>query len=220
MIASSMFSALSAAGGVAVSSGAAVFATGLICCAWAAHVPQAPDCCFATARLHRQDVMLATGCGPLLTIGQNLVPLVLRPLRLFVSAETLRTWRIVLLKATHWPFVGLILFWERARLQWQQKGVPATSFGSTKRSLNASMRRRPVSGQSFKHPLLADGGIDPPLDQEARADRRADVEPSGNTSAAFETIEALEKAVQDLKAQAENLANLLVQAKAAQRNAA
>ncbi|KAF2873454.1 hypothetical protein BDV95DRAFT_627374 [Massariosphaeria phaeospora] len=43
----------------------------------------------------------------------NLLPLVLRPLRLFLPSERLRSARIVLLKATHLPFVGAIWAYEQ-----------------------------------------------------------------------------------------------------------
>jgi hypothetical protein len=44
----------------------------------------------------------------------NLIPLFLiRPLRLFVSSENLRSIRIILLKATHTPIVGAIWLYER-----------------------------------------------------------------------------------------------------------
>ena len=47
---------------------------------------------------------------------QNLVPLILvRPLRLIVPAEKLRVWRIIVLKATHLPIVGLIIIWDTMR---------------------------------------------------------------------------------------------------------
>jgi len=44
----------------------------------------------------------------------NVIPLVLiRPLRLFLTAEQLRSTRIALLKTTHLPIVAIIYFWER-----------------------------------------------------------------------------------------------------------
>lgn len=44
----------------------------------------------------------------------NLIPLVLiRPMRLFMSAENLRSIRILLLKATHTPIVGTIWLYEK-----------------------------------------------------------------------------------------------------------
>ena len=45
---------------------------------------------------------------------QNLLPLFLRPLRLIMPSERLRSARIVLLKATHLPLVGAIWAYERA----------------------------------------------------------------------------------------------------------
>src|SRR4051812_1664702 len=43
---------------------------------------------------------------------QNLIPLLLRPLRLVLASERLRSARIVLLKATHAPFIGAIYAYE------------------------------------------------------------------------------------------------------------
>ena len=46
---------------------------------------------------------------------QNLIPLIfIRPLRLFIAAEKLRRTRIMLLKITHLPIVGIIWVFERA----------------------------------------------------------------------------------------------------------
>lgn len=47
-----------------------------------------------------------------LTGFQNLIPLCIRPLRLFFPSERLRSARIVLLKATHSPFVLAIWMYE------------------------------------------------------------------------------------------------------------
>ncbi|KAH7394979.1 hypothetical protein DE146DRAFT_721044 [Phaeosphaeria sp. MPI-PUGE-AT-0046c] len=44
---------------------------------------------------------------------QNLIPLCIRPFRLFLPSERLRRARIVLLKATHLPFVGAIWCYEQ-----------------------------------------------------------------------------------------------------------
>jgi hypothetical protein len=44
---------------------------------------------------------------------QNLIPLCIRPLRLVLPSERLRSARIVLLKATHLPFVGAIWCYEQ-----------------------------------------------------------------------------------------------------------
>lgn len=45
--------------------------------------------------------------------SQNLIPLLLRPLRLVLPSERLRSLRIMLLKATHLPFVGVIWAYEQ-----------------------------------------------------------------------------------------------------------
>lgn len=54
----------------------------------------------------------------------NLIPLALRPLRLFMSAGQLRDVRIVLLKACHLPHVAAIQLYEKLRGQlWQPKAT-------------------------------------------------------------------------------------------------
>lgn len=54
----------------------------------------------------------------MLTSDKNLIPLLcIRPLRLFLSAETVRRVRIVLLRATHLPFVMLIWTYESSQRQ-------------------------------------------------------------------------------------------------------
>ena len=55
-----------------------------------------------------------------LTFGQNLIPLVfLRPLRLFMRSEDARRIRIIVLKATHFPFVVAIWAYEKSQQFWQ-----------------------------------------------------------------------------------------------------
>ncbi|TKA62017.1 hypothetical protein B0A55_10288 [Friedmanniomyces simplex] len=140
----------------------------------------------------------------------NLLPLLLRPLRLVMSAEKLRTTRIILLKATHWPFVGLILAWERARLYWNQGHKVKPSFGLTRRGPYATRKAcRDLSGMSFQQPLLATATLQPPLDEQARADRSCSDIPTKQPMAASKTAEALEMAVHDLRAQVEAIASIL-----------
>lgn len=51
-----------------------------------------------------------------LTQAQNLIPLLcIRPMRLFLSAGSVRRVRIMLLRATHLPFVMMILAYESTR---------------------------------------------------------------------------------------------------------
>lgn len=74
------------------------------------------------------------------TVVQNLIPLILfRPLRLCVPADQLRKARIILLKATHMPYVVAIWlyesacrYWNNKRDEWQSKA------GAHKRPLLAS----------------------------------------------------------------------------------
>ncbi|KAK3072848.1 hypothetical protein LTR53_006080 [Teratosphaeriaceae sp. CCFEE 6253] len=140
----------------------------------------------------------------------NLVPVLLRPLRLFMSAEELRSTRIALLKASHWPFVGLILAWESARLYWHHRRNASPSLGMSRRAANAiRVARRPLSGRTLQQPSLAIGDLEPPLDEQARADGSPSAVPAKQDRAASETVEALEKAVHDLRAQVEALASLL-----------
>lgn len=131
-----------------------------------------------------------------------------------MSAEKLRTARIVLLKVTHWPFVGLILAWEKAQRYWTNGQRVKPSFGLSRRGPRATRTvRRDLSGMSFKQPLLATATLQPPLVEQARADRSNPDTTAKPTMATSETVEALETAVQDLRAQVESLASLLVNKK-------
>ncbi|KAF2708796.1 hypothetical protein K504DRAFT_468024 [Pleomassaria siparia CBS 279.74] len=72
----------------------------------------------------------------------NLIPLALRPLRLVLPSERLRSARIVLLKATHLPWVGAIWVYEHFCPSKRGSGVgtiggPETS--TSKRGLRASI---------------------------------------------------------------------------------
>lgn len=73
---------------------------------------------------------------------QNLIPLLfLRPLRLFLPSEHVRRIRIVVLKATHLPFVFFIWVYERSRRLVLRKGHtvgPAQNQPVTTKALPAS----------------------------------------------------------------------------------
>lgn len=78
------------------------------------------------------------------TRSQNLIPLVLRPLRLVMPSERLRSTRIVLLKATHVPFIGAIWAYEQfAGMPKRNSGMVSISGPETptmaKRALKASI---------------------------------------------------------------------------------
>lgn len=71
------------------------------------------------------------------TALQNLIPLLcIRPLRLFLSAESIRRVRILLLRATHLPFVALIRAYEAIR-----RHRPITTHTTNKRRRSTSTRR-------------------------------------------------------------------------------
>ena len=74
--------------------------------------------------------------------------IVFRPLRLFLSGVELRHARIVLLKATHWPYVAAIYAFEGAKHR--------LNLGSEEEGLYASRSR------SHKRPLLADRNCSTP----------------------------------------------------------
>ncbi|KAI4165596.1 MAG: hypothetical protein LQ342_001009 [Letrouitia transgressa] len=71
---------------------------------------------------------------------ENLIPLTLfRPLRLFVNSEQLRSARIILLKATHLPYVGAIWAYERTSRFWNEKKEDwLGASGTQKRAMIAS----------------------------------------------------------------------------------
>lgn len=63
---------------------------------------------------------------------KNLIPLFcIRPLRLFLSNESIRRVRIVLLKVTHSPFVGIILAYESSRRYVTRKNRPSVATSSS-----------------------------------------------------------------------------------------
>lgn len=72
---------------------------------------------------------------------KNLIPLFcIRPLRLFLSNESIRRVRIVLLKVTHSPFVGIILAYESSRRYVTRKNLPSVATSSSL-SLAVSQKR-------------------------------------------------------------------------------
>lgn len=141
---------------------------------------------------------------------QNLLPLALRPLRLVLPPEQLRSARIVLLKATHWPFVLLILAYERGRLWLADRRRAGSSSVSNRLSHNsAASLRRPLTRRTLS-------GVAPLLDDQPRSGRSSAEVPATAPTAAPETIEGLGAAVANLRTQVEVLTDLLSQHKAAQ----
>lgn len=135
---------------------------------------------------------------------QNLVPLVLRPLRLFLPAEKLRAVRIFLLKATHFPFVALILGWESWQLYWSERAK--SSSGLVNRGLNTpTSLRRPRT----QLPVLAAGTRQISLDKQTRIVQSPTSKRLPNPAARSETFEALEVAVDNLRTQLETITSII-----------
>ena len=92
----------------------------------------------------------------------NLVPLLLlRPLRLFLPSEDVRKIRIVVLKATHLPFVGLIWLYEKSQGLVSQrtssqlaKAPHSTSRPLGSRQLGFEPRRTPARASDTQSPAL------------------------------------------------------------------
>ena len=100
---------------------------------------------------------------------QNLLPLLLRPLRLFFAPDSLRACRIALLKATHWPLVALILAYESGRRAVDRRrgargaGQPLTA--STSARPRSALMRRPLSTRSVQTRLNIKASMSPPTGQ-------------------------------------------------------
>ena len=130
------------------------------------------------------------------------MPLLLRPLRLFLPGETLRSIRIILLKATHWPFVALILGYESWRLQLERRRKNSSSLLYVRAPNSPNTLRRPLWKQK---PTLATDSRHR-LVGEARPASTAFATP---VEAPMKTIDSLEAAVDSLKAQIETISAII-----------
>ena len=84
--------------------------------------------------------------------NQNLIPLVLRPMRLFLPTENLRSVRITLLKATHFPHVLAIMLYENLRQRVTVRrvsGLPSTA------TVGANTARRPDKHQRYSRSRIS-----------------------------------------------------------------
>ena len=134
----------------------------------------------------------------------NLLPLLLRPLKLFLPTETMRPIRITLLKVTHWPFVACILGYEALWSRWKSSRV--VKQGSRVRKPHRSIavrRRRTQQSAKERSPnvalLKASGALN---------DDRSNGAPVADSSHA-----SLETVVEDLKAQVHELSLILAREK-------
>ncbi|KAF2816252.1 uncharacterized protein BDZ99DRAFT_484915 [Mytilinidion resinicola] len=96
----------------------------------------------------------------------NLIALLLRPLRLVLPAERLRSARIVLLKGTHFPFVAAIWAYEHGQDYWMSRAqAPSTSLSMGGPETSPSKKRPPLkSSLNSPRPLAAATGVQASLD--------------------------------------------------------
>jgi len=137
------------------------------------------------------------------------VPLLLRPLRLVLLAETLRSLRIVLLKATHWPFVALILGWESGRLYLNRRLNAKPSTSPLRGPNSAKSSRHSLAGALLKPGLSK--ARSQPLDRETRTGRKPMSRP--DPPAALDTDDDLAAAVTALQTQLESIASMIAERK-------
>jgi hypothetical protein len=93
-----------------------------------------------------------------LTDAQNLIPLCIRPLRLVLPSERLRGARIVLLKATHSPFVAAIWCYEQLANA-HKRDSRAISFSGPQTPLPS--KKPPRLAVNTPHLLMADSQAAP-----------------------------------------------------------
>lgn len=160
------------------------------------------------------DALLRHGSiNLLITKAVNLLPLLLRPLRLALSTQQLRHARIFLLKATHFPLVALILFYERALKlldDRRRSGSPAVT--PTLSLDSAASLRRPAYR---KTPSNSRPSILARQPRDAQAPTRT---PGQNQLPPIESMQGLSTAVTELRAQVEMLTDLLTQERQAKQS--
>ena len=144
-------------------------------------------------------------------VSQNLIPLFLRPLRLFLTSQQVRSARIVVLRVTHFPYAVAIFLYE-AGYQFLSTNQPSA------RSTWASTMGRPESLASLKRhtlksslnspkPLSAATLVQASLDGNAHAGRRI-TQPNSEQNAAgdvFESSHDIKSLVLRLSSQVEQL---------------
>ena len=126
-----------------------------------------------------------------------------------MKPETLRSARIVLLKATHGPYVALILGYESWRLRPRKSAdkTPASMF--VRGPTSSSTLRRPLAGERLGKPLVA---AKFQLAQEAR---NVPISATTPVVAPMETNSNLQTVVEDLRLQVEKLSSLVAAGKTA-----
>ncbi|KAH9827927.1 Ca2+/Mg2+-permeable cation channel [Teratosphaeria destructans] len=145
----------------------------------------------------------------------NLLPLLLRPLRLVLSAARLRTIRIVLLKATHAPLVGMIMAYELLAAKARDRPRVRPSYGLSSRG------RHGIGAPTLIRQTLSvhDASARPPspLAMHARCASGPGDTPLRDPAAALESLQTLQRAVDNLKKELRSMAEELHHLAAAQR---
>ncbi|KAJ5268693.1 hypothetical protein N7505_004451 [Penicillium chrysogenum] len=130
-----------------------------------------------------------------MSLEGNLIPLLcIRPMRLFLSAGTVRSVRIVLLRATHLPFVALIWAyeskWQHSKRQSSQLGPMSARYQGTSENPTESRCQDP------HHPSLVETnrlgpGKAPSVDQQAA--RELDMGQFGQVPQLADLIDTIER---------------------------
>ena len=139
---------------------------------------------------------------------QNLLPLLLRPLKLVAAPDTLRACRIALLKATHWPLVALILAYESGRRAVDRRtgaGRPLTA--SIAAGPRSALMRRPLSSRSVQTRLNIKVSASPPS-ESSRGNQ-----PSGSEQSSSR-VRTLEELAASLREQLQVMESLIEREKA------
>jgi len=122
---------------------------------------------------------------------QNLLPLLLRPLRLFIAPDSLRACRIALLKATHWPLVALILAYESGRRAVDRRGGAGQPLAASKSARpRSALMRRPLSSRSVQTRLNIKASTTSPSGQ-SHAGQTSHTGQQSKPQGRVETLEAL-----------------------------
>lgn len=143
----------------------------------------------------------------------NLLPLILlRPLRLFVSSDSIRSARIVLLKATHLPIVAAIWLFESAKYR---VSGSASTFSPTGPTTTNSRSKRPFFANLDSLKSRPNEHAPSRQVSASKTSKQAEAyEPSNQTSV------GLEAKVADLSQKIEELSRIILQQQQQQQSAA
>jgi len=130
-------------------------------------------------------------------------------LRLFVPADKLRTVRIALLKATHFPFVGAIILYENLRSRVASRHVSGLPLASTGTSVERPhvRKRYPRSNRLSTSQPLAAAILKRDLMEHAMPESIQ--QPVHDASTAGDTLADMQKAMARLAKQMETLTQRL-----------